>query len=225
MERITQVTKDCFVALAQLRQADPLLLPPPERVHAQLRGFVEQLLQRAGELGLSPQDAQDCAYALVALIDETALGLGEPLAGFWMGNLLQYHFFQENLAGDGFFTRLQAVRGDARRTEVLRVYWLCLAFGFQGRYRIRGGELELMALVDSVQHELVRRGALAAPEGLSPQGARPQEALTRTQRSAPVLLVSAAAVLLAVLVFGGLRWSLQHKVSAVAADIAAWNGK
>lgn len=223
MERITQITQDCFGAVFQLRQAESSLLPPAEAVHARMRGFVDDLLRRAEEARFNAQDAQDIAYALVALIDETALAHPDALAPYWMANLLQYHFFHETLAGDGFFQRLASVRQDPRRHEVLRVYHLCLLFGFQGRYRVRGGELELMALTEAVQHELARRTPEA--DGLSPHGARPSEALARPQRAAPLLMVAAGAVVLALVVYGGLRVSLQGRVASVVDEIAAWSGK
>src|SRR4029078_12893641 len=83
-----------------------------------------------------------------------ALSAGERLASGWMGHLLQFHYFRENTAGDGFFQRLETIRRDPRRREVLRSYALCLWFGFQGRYRVRGGELELMTLGESLQREV-----------------------------------------------------------------------
>ena len=56
----------------------------------------------------------------------------------WMSNPLQLHYFNENLAGEGFFYRLERILADPRRVEALRVYYLCLLFGFQGKYAVRG---------------------------------------------------------------------------------------
>src|SRR5207247_653974 len=131
----------CFAALLQFAQADGDSLPAPQTLHLKLRGMIDELVKRAGREGFSQQDGQDMAYAIVALCDELALSKPEPIRDYWMGNTLQFHYFQENLAGDGFFARLQAIRSDAQRAQVLRVYYLCLLFGFQGRFRVRGGDL------------------------------------------------------------------------------------
>lgn len=224
MDRINHITQDCLGAVMQLRQAAPGTLPPAEQMHRRMRAFVDDLLRRAADAGLSHQDAQDAAYAVVALIDETALGLEEELRTYWMGNLLQFHYFQENQAGDGFFTRLEAVRRDARRSEVLRVYALCLLFGFQGRYRVRGGQLELMSLTETVHHEVTR--GLGDTETLSPRGARSAGgALGGGPRRAPLLVGAAGVLALALLVYGGLRVALHVAVSdaveAVGAPAAA----
>ena len=131
MDKINQITSDCFIALSQLRELDAPAASP-ELVHERLRGFVDTMRQRAREESLSTQDADDLAYAIVALADEIAMGKPEPMRGFWMGQPLQLAFFNETLAGEGFFTRLQELRRDARRAGVLRVYYQCLLLGFQG---------------------------------------------------------------------------------------------
>src|SRR5207237_4035065 len=97
-------------------------------------------------------------------------------------NLLQRHYFHENVAGVAFFTRLEGIRKDPRRAEALRVYYLALAFGFRGKHAVRGGELELLNLTEALHREL-GRGRRFESEMLSPRGERPQEALALSGRS------------------------------------------
>src|SRR3712207_4975220 len=107
MERINEVTQDCFAALLHLRQAEAHALPAPELLHSRLKTLIDEMAQRASEKRFGHQDAQDITYAVVALADEICLNKPEPVRDYWMGNMLQFHYFQENLAGDGFFHRLQ----------------------------------------------------------------------------------------------------------------------
>ncbi|WP_244237711.1 DotU family type IV/VI secretion system protein, partial [Corallococcus llansteffanensis] len=218
MDRVNEATKDCLDAAIQLRRSDAAAVPPPEKLHFQLRGVVDELLRRSAVLGFSHQDAQDMAYALVALLDEVVLGKPEPYRQFWMSHLLQLHYFNENVAGDGFFSRLHAVRKDPHRADVLRVYYLCMLFGFQGRYRIRGGELELMTLIDTVQKDLQR----ARPfdfDVLSPHGERPTEALFSARRKASIVSIAAGALVAALLLYGGLLFSLDNTLKMFMKDI------
>ncbi|QRK13280.1 DotU family type IV/VI secretion system protein [Archangium violaceum] len=218
MQRVTEATKDCFDAAIRIRNSDAAAVPPPEVLHHRLRGVVDEMLRRAAVLGFSHQDAQDMAYALVALLDEVALTRPEPYRSFWMTNLLQLQYFNENVAGDGFFHRLQAIRKDPHRAEVLQVYYLCMLFGFQGRYRIRGGELELMTLIDSVQKDLER----AKPfdfDVLSPHGERPSESMLAGKRRLSPMIISLGALALAVLVYGGLVVSLDGAVDTFLNEI------
>ncbi|WP_434348340.1 DotU family type IV/VI secretion system protein [Myxococcus virescens] len=216
MDRVTEATKDCFDAAIQLRGSEASAVPPPETLHHRLRGVVDETLRRAAVLGFSHQDAQDMAYALVALIDEVVLGRPEEYRQLWMP--LQLHYFNENVAGDGFFARLNTVRKDPHRHEVLQVYYLCMLFGFQGRYRIRGGELELMTLIDTVQKDLER----ARPfdfDVLSPHGDRPTESLLSKRKKASMVGISAGALAVAVLFYGVLQFFLNDKVGELRSRI------
>ena len=221
MDRVNEVTQDCFAALLQVAAAQPEALPPPQTMHVRLRGLVDELVKRAGQQGFNQQDGQDIAYAVVALCDELALSKPETVRDYWMANTLQFHYFQENLAGDGFFTKLAALRNDPQRAEVLRVYYLCLLFGFQGRYRVRGGDLELMNLTESVQQDLARAGQLTSSETLSPHGKPPPTRLGGVKTSAPLLVVAAGVLGLALLIYGGLRLALHQSVGSFSDEVSA----
>jgi type VI secretion system protein ImpK len=218
MNRVNEATRDCFDTVIQLRQAEASGIPPPEVLNHRLRGVVEEVLRRAAVLGFSHQDAQDMGYALVALLDELVLNKPEPYRQFWMSNLLQLHYFNETVAGDSFFNRLATVRKDPHRVEVLQVYYLCLLFGFQGRYRIRGGELELMTLRDAVQKDLER----AQPfdfDVLAPHGERPVEKLNMATRRLSLTFAAMAAVFLALVFYGGLFLGLEFTTANMLNEI------
>ncbi len=222
MDRINGVTGECFNAVAQLRQLDDSALPAPEALHRKMRGFVDAMMQRAQQAGFSREDVNDIAYAVVALVDEVALSRTEAVRQLWVGQQLQLLYFQENVAGEGFFTRLETLRRDPRRHEVLRVYYLALLFGFQGRYRVRGGELELMNLVDDLQRELARASEHES-ETLSPRGEPPEVSRARGRGSAMMLYVAGGAVAAALLLVVGLRIWLGSSVSSVVERISAAN--
>jgi type VI secretion system protein ImpK len=222
MDRINGVTGECFNAIAQLRQLDESALPTSEALHRRMRGFVDAMMQRAAQAGFGREDVNDIAYAIVALVDEVALSKSDALRQFWVGQQLQLLYFQENVAGEGFFTRLEAIRRDPRRHEVLRVYALALLFGFQGRYRVRGGELELMNLTDDLQRSLGRARVHDA-ETLSPQGEPPE--VKRAGKGAKRIVVYAAggAIAAALALVLVLRIWLGSSVSSVVERIAAAN--
>ncbi len=225
MERITGVTGECFNALAQLRHLDDAALPAPEALHRRMRGFIDAMMQRAAQAGFPREDVNDIAYAIVALADEIALSKPDAVRQFWNGQQLQLVYFQENVAGEGFFTRLDTLRRDPRRSEVLRVYYLALLFGFQGKYRVRGGELELMNLTDDLQRSFgrSRKSKKEDEEALSPHGERPEGALARGGRKGLALWIAGGALGVAVLLVVGLRLWLGSSVSGVVQRISAAN--
>src|SRR4051812_1920285 len=218
MDRLNDVVKDCLDAVVQLRSADASALPPPAQLHSRLKGFVEQMIRKGADEGFSNQDAQDIAYPVVALIDEVALTKGEAVRQHWQHAPLQMHFFQESVAGEGFFDRLKELRNDVQQKEVLKAYYLCLALGFEGKYKVRGGELELMSLTDSVAKELGKYRQYGA--GPPPPKRRAPFGFAGGRKAVgPLLILSASAVLLALLVYVGLWVGLKASVSSSASEI------
>ena len=79
-------------------------------------------------------------YAVVALVDETVMASTWPGAEQWRREPLQVHYYDNLLAGEQFFVRLDELRADAD-ADLLEVYFLCLCAGFQGRFRDEPAEL------------------------------------------------------------------------------------
>ena len=176
MERINDVTKDCFNALIQFRALDSTSAVSPQMPYQRLMGFIDQMIANDRQASYEEADVVDMAYAIVALADEYALHKAGSIRDFWMQRPLQLHYFNENLAGEGFFHRLNALMNDPRRSDVLRVYYVRLLLGFQGQFAIRGGELELDTIIRRVK-EALRNELKDQP--LSVQPLRPKEDLGR----------------------------------------------
>lgn len=214
MDRVHEVTKEVFNALTQIRRADPRAQPSPEMLYQRMRSFIDRAQRRAAELGFAPHDAQEIGFALVALTDELVMSQGGQLRDFWLPRSLQLQLFNTNVAGEAFFDKLAALRNDSTRLEVLKVYYLCLLFGFQGKYAVRGGEIELSSLVEEIGGTLTRAGQIGEPP-LSPHAARPAESLGGGGTQMPLVWVSLAAVLLAF----GVYLALSLSVSSQADDL------
>jgi type VI secretion system protein ImpK len=224
MDPITELTEATFNAVSQLRRLDGNQVGMPEVLHQQLCTFVEQAARGARKAGMAQEDAEDIRYALVALVDETVLGRGGALRDMWLPRTLQLRFFNENIAGEAFFQRLQKLRGDRNRVPVLRVYYLCLLFGFAGKYKVRGGEVELADLIDEVRAELKRAGELHEGEDLSPRGPRPYESLADSRRNALVWWTCIVAASASVLLYLFLKLSLTHESTQFVERLAAITG-
>lgn len=222
MDRVNEVSKEVFNALAQIRRADDRSQPMPEMLYQRMRSFVDRAMRRASELGYAQQDVQDIGYALVALTDEVVMSKGGELRDYWLPRSLQLQLFNTNVAGEGFFNNLQNLRHDPSRMEVLKVYYLCLLFGFQGQYRVRGGEIELASITEEVGATLTRAG-LIGDAALSPNAARPQENLGGARSHMPLVFVAIAALLLAIGVVAGLSWSVSSQADDLIEHIQQVN--
>ena len=219
MDSVNKITAECFNAIGQLRALDGPVASP-DSIHRRLRGFVDKARAKAREAGLSQADSDELVYPIVALIDEVAMDRPE-LRGYWVGQALQLQLFGENLAGQNFFTRLQDLRRDGRKTEALRVYYQCLLLGFQGRFSVRGGDLELLQIIDALRPEVER--SLDAPDPLSPAGTPPDEAVLKASSRNPLVWVALGICALAMAVFIGLKISLDRQVSKLADRVEELN--
>ncbi len=211
MDAINAVTSECFNALSQLRELDSPM-PAAELVHQRLCGYIDGMKDRARESRVSDRDLQEMVYAIAALADEIALSK-PALHAFWVSRPLQLKYCNETVAGENFFARVQALRGDPRRQDALRVYYLCLLFGFQGQHGIRGGDLDLMRIVDSLRNDLDRS---AEKDGaLSPDGEPPDEPIERMPDRNRIIWIPLSIFAVAIAVFVGLRVSLNRQVDAL----------
>ncbi|MFO0692538.1 MAG: DotU family type IV/VI secretion system protein [Polyangiales bacterium] len=220
MDRITWVTKDCFNAVQQLRLLEGSYEVAPAHVHARIKSFVDAMIQSAQRAGYPQEDVMAITYAVCALVDEVVLTRPGPLRDHWVLQPLQLIYFQDNLAGENFFHHLESFRHDPRRVDAVRVYYLALLFGFQGRYRVRGAEVALADYVESVRRDLAHH--LPPPDVLSPEGQRPDELLVRVGRKVPVVALSFVFVALAVLLYVGMYFSLDQAMNEMLTWMAAF---
>ena len=211
------VVQDCFDAVLALKQ-----LHAPQQfdeAYARLAESVDALLQPGPNGAFDPQDARDVAYAIVALADEVAMKTSPTLAQYWSPRRLQLRFFNDNMAGEGFFQRLEALRHDPSRHRVLQIYYLALAMGFEGRYGRRSGSGEIMTLMASLHQTLTAKAALHTG-ALSAHGAPPE--LPQAElgwRKSPAVAASGLCAV-ALLVVCAMALSLRHATGQVmcAAD-------
>jgi len=212
---VLTLTRACFDAAARLRAHAGG--PAGPEVQERVRGIVDAFMADARAARLDQRDIQDIAYAIVALLDETVGAQPGPMRDAWLARPLQVQMFAENTAGDGFFRRLGDARADPARADVLLVYYLCLQYGFQGRYSIRG-ERELADLTARVAEELFPPAD--EPRPLAPD-ALPSDAVDRGRRGASPVWAALALVLVALVVYVALRLRVTGDAEALVRDIDA----
>jgi type VI secretion system protein ImpK len=224
MDRITEITEAIFNALTQIQHGDTSALPMPELVHQQLCTYLDQCGRMGLKLGLPQADIDDIRFALVALTDEVIVNKSGTIRDFWLQRLLQMRYFDTGSAGDAFFDRLALLRGDRARADVLKVYYLCLMFGFRGKYRVRGGEVELLDIVDGIRNDLIGLKLMPNEIALSPSGARPYEPAADRRRNLLLIGLATAAAVGSVLLYIFLRLSLLNRAEQLAERLAALVG-
>jgi type VI secretion system protein ImpK len=219
MNRVNRVSHEVFNALGQLRAAGQGAAPVPDILHARLKAFVERAMRTAAELGFGQHDVHDIGYVLAALSDEVVLSLGmDTVRDFWLPRALQLQLFNENIAGEGVFQRLEALMSDPSRAEVLRIYYAALLFGFQGKYRVRGGEIELADTTERAAHALRQFGGLKEVP-LSPSATMTREKVVSKGRQFPIVWLSAGILLVTIGLFAVMLMVGQAQVDALVQDL------
>jgi type VI secretion system protein ImpK len=179
-----------------------------ETFRSHIKEFLTSVERGATKLGSSAEDVHLCKYAFCATVDELILMSQFKVRDAWQRQPLQLQFFGEQLAGEQFFVKLEALRRDgAARIQILEVFHMCLLMGFQGKYLIEGSE-KLNYLTARLGDEIAHlKGSRAA---FAPHWAPPDQVTNRLKNEVPLWVIASVFALLGVLAFTGLRWQLSR---------------
>ena len=182
-----------------------------------IKEFLTGLERGATKLGSSAEDVHLCKYAFCATVDELILMSQFKVRDAWQRQPLQLQFFGEQLAGEQFFVKLEALRREGvSRIQILEVFHMCLLMGFQGKYLIEGSE-KLNYLTARLGDEIAHlKGSRAA---FAPHWAPPDQVTNRLKNEVPLWVIGSVFALLGVLAFTGLRWQLSRNTER---DLAAY---
>lgn len=180
--------------------------------------FFNGLEHDARAAGYSVEQVKDTQYALCAFLDESVLRAGEsPLRSHFEVHSLQFQYFGVHLAGEGLFEKLTQLREDVKgNRDVLEVYHLCLALGFEGRYSLEQKE-QLAYIANSLGQDLAK--GQQVPQALSPDWALPDQVSHLLRYEVPMWLYVALLAAGCGIVFWVLRWLLERDVALLAEQL------
>jgi len=137
-------------------QAKRQNLTDPVTFRRRIKDALEDVRREASAAGYSVKETRDSEAAVVALLDETIMGLSGPARDRWAEKPLSVELYGEAIAGEVFFDRLEELRTEsdsAHLADILEVYLLCLLLGFEGKY---SGQLRTQgrAIADRVRAQI-----------------------------------------------------------------------
>jgi type IV/VI secretion system ImpK/VasF family protein len=138
MSALADAYSECFATVFAFRAASDDERPGYGAFRSHVMAQLADARRTVEDERLDPRGYAQ--YAVVALVDEIVLSSTWPGAEQWRREPLQVHYYDNLLAGEQFFVRLEELRGDAD-ADLLEIYFLCLCAGFQGRFRDEPGEL------------------------------------------------------------------------------------
>ncbi|MBB5018757.1 type VI secretion system protein ImpK [Chitinivorax tropicus] len=136
-------------------------------------------------------------YALCTMMDETVTSTPWGGSGAWASRSLLVTFHNEAFGGEKFFVVLQRLAQDAARNiDALELFYLCLALGFEGRYRLIDGGRTQLDLLRERLHQLIRNQRGLVEQDLSPRWRAAQAQRKQLMSLLPLWVIGVAALLI-----------------------------
>jgi type VI secretion system protein ImpK len=127
--------------------------PDPAGLHRQLLARVKEFETAAQASGVPQQKVIAARYVLCTFIDEVAAATPWGTSGTWAEHNLLQEFHDERDGGEKAFKLLERLGEDvAANLDLLELFYVCIALGFEGRYR---GKANGRAQLDAISARLV----------------------------------------------------------------------
>jgi len=126
--------------------------PNPAGLHQQLSNEIKEFEKRAQKYDIPPETIFTARYVICTTVDEFVLSTPWGAQSIWRNQSLLRVFHQETSGGEKFFLLLnKLIQDPAQNIDLLELMYVCLALGFQGRYRVEiDGANNLEAIRESL---------------------------------------------------------------------------
>jgi len=161
------------------------IVAPSNELRPQVASMLEEFEKRAERYRFNHKIVQVSKFALAAFVDETVLMNNFPLRDEWEKYALQLELFGEQLAGNKFFEKLDAMLKQIEVTQdAVEIYYICMLLGFKGRYQVYEQE-KLLAIMQQTANALVKVGKIG-PVELAPNWLANDQPTPPKKRNMPI---------------------------------------
>ena len=182
----------------------------------ELVGKIRTFQNRLAKRGVAPDQVNLASYAICSLLDEAVLNTPWASGSFWGNQTLLVIFHQEAFGGEKFFQFLaHLLRSPAQNRDITELLWVCLALGFEGKYRLAPhGANEL----ERIRNETYRAIQQEPDPELSPRWHGVKDTRPPLIRHVPLWVVGSVAGGLLLLIYLGFVIGINGQSDAVARD-------
>jgi type VI secretion system protein ImpK len=192
-----------------------------ENLRAQTVQEMRAFEDRVRVAGVPSEDAMAARYALCTVIDEAVLNTPWGAQSDWAGQSLLVTFHRESGGGDKFFRILERVLGEAARyVALLELLHVCLALGFEGRYRLDEHGPMRLAEVRQNLYRVIQTVRGTVDGDLSPHWRGVEDRRSPVVRLVPLWVVAAACALVLLGAFVLYRAWLGERADNINATLA-----
>jgi type VI secretion system protein ImpK len=163
---------------------------------------IRRFEERASSTGITNEIVLAARYALCAALDEAVLSTPWGAQSEWAQQTLLVALHREAWGGEKFFEMLDRVSGDpARHVDLMELQYLCIAFGFAGKYKVADRGHTRLADVQQDLYRKIRDQRGAPTAELSPRWKGVEDRRHRLVRYMPWWVVGAAALAILAITF------------------------
>ena len=214
---LVEAANPLLAAIPQIRHA--LRHPDPNGLRARLREQIDGF-ERSARASGQPEDRVFVArYALCALLDDSATAT--PWGRDWSREGLVAELHGEPSGAEKFFALLEQMSADpAGYFELLEFFYVCLALGFEGKYRAGEGGRQALAQCRTRLYDLLAQHRPQAPTELSGRWRGVLVPARRLPGALALWAAGSACALAAAAVYLGYSISLGASSDPVARQLA-----
>ena len=190
--------------------------PDPDGLREGLTRQMREFETRARARGLTDPVVLPARYVLCSLIDESVLDTPWGSQSVWANRGLLIGFHNEAWGGEKFFTALDRLLAyPAGNLHLLELMYLCLALGFEGRYRVReGGAAQLERVREQLYQTIRAQRGEPEPE-LSPHWRGVSQRRDPLIHQLPLWVYGSIASLLLLALFAYFTFTLNRRSDPV----------
>ncbi len=162
--------------------------PDPDGLREHLIRQMRDFEQCARAKGLTDPVVLPARYVLCALVDESVLDTPWGSQSVWAKQGLLISFHNETWGGEKFYDALDRLLAyPSGNLHLLELMYLCLALGFEGRYRVRDGGRDQLERVREQLFQTIRTQRGDPERELLPPLARHDPSARPPDPSAPTV--------------------------------------
>lgn len=183
-----------------------------ERLTSELKIFEVRALHNGAE----SSQVMAARYVLCSVVDEAVVTTTWGNESEWSQMSLLSSFHNETFGGEKFFHLLERLsKNPVRHLPMLELMYLCLALGFEGKYRVQArGVLELEGIRDALYRQ-IRQLHGDVPRELSPHWEGLNDQRRNLVRIVPAWMVALFTVVCLVVMYSGFAWVLSEQRDTV----------
>nr|WP_319527530.1 type IVB secretion system protein IcmH/DotU [Pseudomonas laurentiana] len=192
------------IRIKQSRVGEDLTL-----LNERLTRHITNFEHRAGQLGVESRQVMMARYVLCTVADEAVVTTSWGVDSDWSQKSLLSTFHSETFGGEKFFLLLETLlKSAAKQLQMLELMYLCLALGFEGRYRVADRGMQGLDSIRDDLYQRIRQLRGDVPRELSPQWQGLGNQRRNLVRIVPTWMVALFTLVSLGVMYSGFAWVL-----------------